>query len=91
MILSFHHSGPRNPLQVVRLSKYLCLLSHLTSLRQNFMRGVFGVGFPIPGAGVQQTMLYRKEDRFVWCVQVCVDSRLSEVFVLLGDLALQQN
>lgn len=34
--------------------------------------------------------LYRKEDRFV-CVQVCVDSRLSEVFVLLGDLALQQN
>lgn len=55
------------------------------------MRGVFGVGFPIPGAGVQQTMLYRKEDRFVWCVQVCVDSRLSEVFVLLGDLALQQN
>lgn len=54
------------------------------------MRGVFGMGFSIPGAGVQQTILYRKEDRFV-CVQVCVDSRLSEVFILLGDLALQQN
>lgn len=33
------------------------------------------MGFPIPGAGIQQAMLYRKEDRFV-CVQVCVDSRL---------------
>lgn len=31
-------------------------------------------------------MLSRKEDRFV-----CVDGRLSEVFILVGDLAVQKN